>query len=114
MNKFYEYRQNNSGGSFYYDENVCVHVFVEAKNHGEANGRAEALGIYFNGCDSGQDCNCCGDRWYPVDEDDAEESVELNMKWDAYWPSEDGTIAVIHYRDGKKMRVKIEYEGDES
>lgn len=26
---FYEFRQNNSGGSFDCDENVCKHVFVE-------------------------------------------------------------------------------------
>jgi hypothetical protein len=22
-------------------------------------------GIYFNGVEDGQDCECCGDRWYP-------------------------------------------------
>jgi len=60
---FYEYRQNNSGGDFIITENVTIHVIVEARDAVEADFRAERIGIYFNGCDTGDDCPCCGDRW---------------------------------------------------
>ena len=58
---FYEYNQNNSGGSF---TGPAMYVLVEANNADEANYRAEQNGLYFNGCDAGLDCDCCGDRWY--------------------------------------------------
>ena len=58
---FYQYRQNNSGGSF--DEEMGLVVFVEAGAAEEADHRAKGIGIYFNGVDSGSDCPCCGDRW---------------------------------------------------
>jgi hypothetical protein len=62
---FYQFRQNNSGGSFVYDEKagISVNVIVEAKDYLEANDLAERIGIYFDGCNSGLDCPCCGDRW---------------------------------------------------
>lgn len=31
--------------------------------------RAIYIGIYFNGCDTGADCTCCGDRWYAQGDD---------------------------------------------
>ena len=64
MKKFFEFSQNNSGGSFTTNERVCHRVFIEADDHEEANNIAEDLGIYFDVCDSGSDCPCCGDRWY--------------------------------------------------
>lgn len=65
---WYEYRQNNSGGSFDYDpqQGLSIHVYVEAETGVDADVRAERLGIYFDGCDSGMDCHCCGDRWSPA------------------------------------------------
>ncbi len=69
MRKFYYFRQNNSGGSFVVDKTLCVQVYIEADTAEEANKKAEMLGIYFNGCDKGLDCSCCGDRWYRVRED---------------------------------------------
>jgi hypothetical protein len=70
--KFYEFRQNNSGGHFHEDEasGIGPSVIVEASSAEEANEKAQSLGIYFDGVDDDTDCDCCGDRWYPVDEDD--------------------------------------------
>ena len=60
--KFYEYRQNNSGGIFDYDSNagISVTVYVEAYSPEQANCRAEEIGLYFDGYG---DCDCCGARW---------------------------------------------------
>ncbi len=63
--KYYEFRQNNSGGSFH---KPAVVVYVEALDAKHANSRAEELGIYFDGVEQGSDCSCCGDRWHAADE----------------------------------------------
>ena len=60
---FYEFSQNNSGGSFVVDKNVCHRLFIEADSASEAIRKAEDLGCYWNGVSEGQDCSCCGDRW---------------------------------------------------
>ena len=39
-------------------------MIIEAVDQDAATDKAESLGIYFNGCDDGIDCDCCGDRWY--------------------------------------------------
>jgi hypothetical protein len=59
---WYNYRQNNSGGSFVYDPHsgIAVNVWVEAGTPAEANVLASQIGIYF---DDSQDCSCCGSRW---------------------------------------------------
>jgi hypothetical protein len=46
------------------DDKLCHRVIIEASNSDEAIDIAENLGVYFDGCDSGYDCECCGDRWY--------------------------------------------------
>jgi hypothetical protein len=61
---FFTYRQNNSFGKFDADDKVAVYVIIEADSAKEADQRAQDwAGIYFNGCDQGIDCPCCGDRW---------------------------------------------------
>lgn len=67
---FYTFNQNNSGGHFDDDDTVCETVIIEADNADEANEKALELGMYFNGCFSGRDCACCGDRWYETYEGD--------------------------------------------
>ena len=64
--KWYDFRQNNSGGSFTHDANrgIGLTVLIQAANADEANRRAEDIGLYFDGCITGDDCSCCGDRWY--------------------------------------------------
>lgn len=59
---WYEYRQNNSGGRFC---GPAITVCVQASTEKIAEIIAEKLGVYFDGCSTGQDCSCCGDRWYP-------------------------------------------------
>lgn len=67
---FYCFSQNNSGGTFHVDESVGIgeYVIIEAADAHHANYLADRLGIYFDGCHSGRDCSCCGDRWDPCDE----------------------------------------------
>ncbi len=61
---FYEFNQNNSGGYFVTNENLCHRLFIEADNESEAIAKAEELGCYWDGVALGRDCPCCGDRWY--------------------------------------------------
>ena len=58
---FYTYNQNNSGGSF---TGPAKYVVIEASSANVANAIAEDHGLYFDGCETGEDCSCCGDRWY--------------------------------------------------
>lgn len=83
---FYEYNQNNSGGHFDVDNEVTVEVFIEAPSAERANAIAESVGIYFDGCDDGRDCECCGDRWsrastWNVVEQDKLEETNTNSGW---------------------------------
>jgi hypothetical protein len=66
--KYFHFSQNNSGGHFcfYEPEGITHHVVIQAKDADDANNRAVGIGLYFDGCENGQDCECCGDRWYPV------------------------------------------------
>src|SRR5690606_15528868 len=63
--KWWEFSQNNSGGSFDHDpeQGIGYRVLIEARNADEASARAQDIGIYFDGCRDGIDCCCCGDRW---------------------------------------------------
>lgn len=76
--KWYEYRQNNSGGAFILEatSGIGQYVWVQARNAKDADSRAQEIGLYFYGCESGQDCDCCGDRWSPQY---------------AYWKDDEGT-----------------------
>lgn len=64
---FYGYNQNNSGGNFEVDENVCHRLYIEADNADDAYFIAQSKGVYFDGVQGGRDCPCCGDRWYSQD-----------------------------------------------
>lgn len=77
--KYFTFNQNNSGGSFSYDENAGIghHVIVEAINASHAMARAVDIGLYFNGCETGMDCSCCGDRWYEVWNDEQGTDVPM-------------------------------------
>jgi hypothetical protein len=61
---WFKFDQNNSGGVFIRDDRVAHTVWIQARSADEANAKAESIGIYFDGCDTGDDCPCCGDRWY--------------------------------------------------
>ena len=66
---YFKFRQNNSFGHFV----GTPLVFIQANNAARANRVAQDNGIYFNGVADGVDCDCCGDRWYPVSDDDAQD-----------------------------------------
>lgn len=57
---FFTFSQNNSGGFF---TGPAKYVIIEALDMSEADDIAERNDLYFNGCESGWDCSCCGDRW---------------------------------------------------
>jgi hypothetical protein len=71
---FFTYSQNNSGGSFIHDEDAGIahYVIIEAASVDKANEKALDIGLYFNGCQTGMDCPCCGDRWSTPWEDDGD------------------------------------------
>lgn len=58
---WWEYRQNSSGGFF--DPEGGHKTIIWANAAIEADRIAHDHGIYFDGCNSGRDCLCCGDRW---------------------------------------------------
>lgn len=105
---WYEYSQNNSGGSDVYDDNrgLSGWVFIEADSAKEADKHAKSIGIYFDGIDSGRDCDCCGDRWYANDVpgwDDGVDFEELKSRVESImeyrWRANDNAI-YIHPKDG--------------
>lgn len=108
------FRQNNSGGFFHTDANVCRQVYIQAETPDQANARAEELGIYFGGVASGLDCECCGNRWSRVDEYDRVTfgehvtSIIEQIKHDAaaestYWWTDPG--AILHYANGERLAI---------
>ncbi len=101
---FFHFEQNNSGGGFDADENVAPIVVIEAVDADAANDRAEQLGIYFGGVNDGRDCECCGDRWYAVDDCNAEEKPDdRRILRCAPWKSQGNPYAFVHFADGRKL-----------
>jgi hypothetical protein len=115
---FYEFRQNNSGGHFDEDTNagISAWVIVEADSLGEAEARAESIGLYFDGVEKGYDCECCGDRWYSAswsgDGTVEPEVYGRRIEDGRVSPAEDkgyftdykwmkGPEGYIHYKDGR-------------
>ncbi|WP_406867242.1 hypothetical protein [Paraburkholderia fungorum] len=95
--KWFRFSQNNSGGHFVVDENVCEEVFVQARSADEAIAKAETF------CDNSDSCPCCGDRWsFRVDEDDIGDEPTLygellsSMKKDYFRKQ-----AKLHHFDGR-------------
>jgi hypothetical protein len=109
---WFNFRQNNSGGSFYFDKakGLTVEVLIEAEDAASANSIAEEKGIYFEGIDDGIDCSCCGDRWYRVSNGEPGEPVpslygqplsEASL-WTRWSDREkDQKEVAIHYLDGR-------------
>jgi hypothetical protein len=93
---FYRYRQNNSGGGFMVDKDRGVGhtVFIEAVDSTEASRKAQEIGIYFDGVDNGDDCECCGDRW--MDYPDAIAVISKQDLPKSYFNDQ----YFIHYADG--------------
>lgn len=105
---FYTFEQNNSGGHFVLTDDLTHFVIVEAKSEEEACEKLIALGAYFDGCEAGMDCRCCGDRWYPSCTERDTPMVKGQLpdqygkgEWEMLW-MEPGREIVIHYENGKK------------
>lgn len=109
---FYNFKQNNSGGGFDFDEEAGIThwVIVEAETEEEAIDRAEKIGLYWNGCDDGMDCPCCGDRWsnylassYEKPSIYGEPLTEetFSDRGLGVWMNE-GKEACVHFKDGTK------------
>lgn len=105
--KFFDFRQNNSGGSFDFDENagISVNVIVEAMNKEHAISRASEIGLYFDG--SG-DCSCCGNRWSDYLDSGTDKPTIYGMPIEEYvttntfkWMGKGKPEVFIHYLDGK-------------
>lgn len=113
--KFFHFPQNNSGGTFDFDEEdgLTHHVVIEAVDAPHANHILERIGGYFNGCSTGQDCDCCGDRWCPVDELDADSEprvygtlvADMKFPYGTWMP--DNKEVAVHY-----LGRGIEWFGD--
>lgn len=116
--RFFHFSQNNSGGSFDYDASAGIthHVIIEAVDYNDANARAEAIGLYFNGCSDGRDCPCCGDRWSSKGDWETEGSpfpalygsqkeedniTKPGFRFSFGW-MDAGREACVHYLDGRK------------
>lgn len=112
---FWEFRQNNSGGSFVINDNVTVHVIIEATSATDANSRAEDVGVYFGGYG---DCSCCGDRWSSAWNDDRPDYHTLeeideqflnthlqNKSWMRRdgWVSKGEAYAIVYCVNGDKI-----------
>lgn len=100
---FYTYDQNNSGGGFdhYPASGIGFRVVIEAVSAADADRKAEAIGLYFNGCDSGMDCDCCGDRWHPAYGEGSEQPEQYGKPITGGW----GIPSYIHYADGRVEEV---------
>lgn len=109
---FFEYSQNNSGGSFDFDhwDGISVHVIVEADTAEEANEKAESIGLYFDGYG---DCSCCGNRWseaggwFGEEKGDEFPSIFGTPVWDRKdnsfginWEEPGTPFAYVHFADG--------------
>lgn len=106
MSRFWTFNQNNSGGHFDFQPNdgITHFVIIEANDETHAMQRALDIGLYFNGCDAGTDCDCCGDRWSePYGEGDPEPLIygKPPGEYDFQW-MEDGKETCVHYLDGRK------------
>lgn len=75
--KFFEFKQNNSGGIFDVDDNVCNRVVIEAIDEKHANSIFKPMIK-----NQSYSCPCCGDRWYG--DGDVIDLDEINKNgWDA-------------------------------
>ena len=111
---FYEFNQNNSGGSFVFTDQVGVHTIIEAKDADDACERAvKNHGMWFDGVRDKKDCACCGDRWSrPWDDDSGTIGPSVYgmlpsghmeaVDSDSLFEGNDGKDSeiVIHYMDG--------------
>ncbi|CQR23787.1 hypothetical protein BN1356_00155 [Streptococcus varani] len=99
---FYVYRQNNSEGYFVEDENVGIHIIIEAENEEQADVKFDE--IIEQKSEYTDYCPCCGKRWCGVDE--TYENVEVDsivaerLKQHRYYNE-----AILYLSDGTKKKI---------
>ena len=105
--KYYHYHQNNSGGSFHYDDDLTLDVVIAAHSAEHADERAVARGIYFDGVGNGNDCSCCGDRWCRAEDYDARDFPHVYGNPVAHaiagvidWTRGEHPHTIVHHLDG--------------
>tara|TARA_R110000851_G_scaffold125896_3_gene256969 strand:+ start:331 stop:726 length:396 start_codon:yes stop_codon:yes gene_type:complete len=98
---WYKFWQNNSGGGY-----VGSHyVIVEADGPDEANELAvKSEAVYFDGVETGRDCECCGDRWERVFIGEGEDN----------WKDLVDNIAMFTARGVSTLGFRILTENDET
>lgn len=99
---YFEFSQNNSGGGWQIDHEAGISevVFVQASTPAEANEKAKAIGIYFDGVSTGQDCSCCGNRWSECwEHEEGKEEAPVASKVSK------GKTAFVHHADGRVEEV---------
>lgn len=105
MNKFYEFRQNNSGGYFDINDNVSVLVIIEAETPAQALNKFDELTE-----DQSSSCPCCGDRWNYILEDIDPIELEDNQTIEQYANTTLGNYykesprVILHYLNGEKRK----------
>jgi hypothetical protein len=109
--KFYHFSQNNSGGSFNISEALAHHVIIEAHSAEDANNKALSIGLYFNGCEDGGDCPCCGDRWYEQNNDDDGKDTpmifdEQPETYEDFFTRTGEPVCHVYHLDGSKTTYK--------
>ena len=112
--RFFNFNQNNTGGSFDEDEDLDTEVIIEAYDPEDVNNRAREIGIYFDGCSDGRDCGCCGDRWYPVsDNDKGTKKPEIYSKdITKLYKGSYRESCIVYYVNGKKKKVIFKEKND--
>jgi len=103
---YFTFNQNNSGGEFIGPRSVII----EADSADEANARAHEYDVYFDGCSTGHDCPCCGDRWSRVYDNDATDKPEIYGVDPERHRSYDGSRA--HYMIVNKQGIRYESTGN--
>lgn len=112
MSKWFEYGQNNSGGSWVPPYRV---VWVQARTKRQANAIAQdEADVYFDGCDTGRDCPCCGDRWSEPLDDGGEDAPDLTWRRESTMRSgslyAEVPMALLVHEDGRREEIDLTAE----
>lgn len=108
--KWFTFNQNNSGGFFVDDENVCECVIIQAETAEDASRFARRI------MDNSDSCPCCGDRWnFYVDETDGydvpsvygEPLIGKLCSLGLYKRERFRRKAILHYANGERQTVEL-------
>jgi len=100
---WFTFDQNNSGGSFVVDDNVCEVVCIQALCAADAVAKAETF------CDNSGSCPCCGDRWsfWVEDSDGRAVPTWYGDPVETAEPTYFRRMARLHYIDGMVETVEF-------